>query len=377
MRLSCLQEHLRRGLASVGRAAAHKSTLPILSHVLLASDAGQLKLAATNLEIGMLTWIGANISAEGAITVPARLLSDMVAGLPNDLIDLALDGTSQTLHLRCGDVTVAIKGIEAEEFPVIPTIASSSSILSLPAQALREVIEQVAYAAATDDSRPTLTGVAWRHAGQALTLTASDGFRMARRTLALPQPVATPIDVLVPARALAEVARSIGSSSGDIQVIVTPSGAQIVFRTEQTELVSRLIEGTYPDVQRIIPQTYRTRAVLDRLALSQAVKLAAYIAAAATNVVKVSIDAGSDLTAGRLTISATAAEVGENQTVREGMVSGESGQILLNAGYMVDVLDAISTPQLALELQHAQSPAIFKPVGAEDYVCAIMPMHAR
>jgi DNA polymerase III subunit beta len=377
MRLSCLQEHLRRGLASVSRAAATKSTLPVLSHILLASDAGHLKLAATNLEIGMLTWIGANITAEGGVAAPARLLNDIVAGLPNDVIDLALDSASQTLRLRCGDVTAAIKCIEAEEFPTIPTIATGAPTVALPAQALREVIEQVAFAAATDDTRPILTGVACRFGGQAITLTASDGFRLARRVLPLPSPVAAAIDVLVPARALAEVARSIGDSSGDTQIIITPSGGQIVFRTEQTELVSRLIDGTYPDVQRVIPQTYRTRAVMDRLQLAQAVKLAAYIAAAATNTVKVSIDAGSDQAPGRLTISATAAEVGENQTVREGMVSGEGGQILLNARYVADVLGAINTPQLALELQHAQSPAIFRPVGVEEYVCAIMPMQVR
>jgi DNA polymerase-3 subunit beta len=377
MRLSCLQEHLRRGLAGVSRAAAAKSTLPVLSHVLLASDAGQLKLAATNLEIGMLTWIGANITAEGAVAAPARLLNDIVGGLPDDLIDLTLDRASQTLRLHCGDVTAAIKCIEAEEFPTIPSLASSLPTVSLPAQALREAIEQVAFAAATDDTRPILTGVACRLAGQAITLTASDGFRLARRVLPLPSPVAVPVDVLVPARGLAEVARSIGDSSSDTQIVVTPSGGQIVFRTKQTELVSRLIDGTYPDVQRVIPQTYRTRAIMDRLQLAQAVKLAAYIAAAATNTIKVRIDAGGDQAPQRLTISATAAEVGENQIVCEGLVSGEDAQILLNARYVADVLGAINTPQLALELQRAQSPAIFRPVGVQEYVCAIMPMQVR
>jgi DNA polymerase III subunit beta len=378
MRLSCLQENLRRGLATVGRAAAHKSTLPVLSHVLLASDAGRLKLAATNLDIGILTWIGAKIAAEGAVTVPARLLTDVVAGLPNAVIDLALNDASQTLHLHCGDFKVAIKGIEADEFPTIPPMPLNATTITLPAPALREVIEQVTFAAATDDTRPALTGVAFHLNGQIATLTASDGFRLAQRTLALPQPVASPIDMLIPARALAEVARSIDDSPGDIQIVVTSSGGQIVFRTEQTEVVSRLIAGKYPDVQRIIPRSYQTRAVLDRLQLAQAIKLAAHFASAATNVVKLNIEAGNDQTSGRLTISATAAEVGENQTVREGAVSGESGQILLNVGYVADVLHAISTPQLALELQHAQSPAVFKPVGAADnYVCVIMPMHAR
>ncbi len=377
MRLSCLQENLRRGLANASRAVAHKSTLPILSHLLLASDAGRLKLAATNLEMGILTWVGANVVAEGAIAVPARLLNDVVAGLPNDIIDLALDSASQTLHLRCGDFAVAIKGMEADEFPVIPTVSAGESSAILPARCLREVIEQVVFAAATDDTRPLLTGVAFHLMGCEATLTASDGFRLARRTLPLPQPVATPIDVLVPARALAEVARTVGDSDGDVQIVVTASGGQIVFRAEQAELVSRLIAGQYPDIQRIIPRSYRTRAVLDRLQLTQAIKLAACFASAATNVVKVHIDAGSDQAPGRLTISATAGEIGENHTVREGIISGEGGQILLNVGYVADALHAITTSHLALELQNAQSPAVFKPVGADEYVCVIMPMHVR
>jgi DNA polymerase-3 subunit beta len=377
MRLSCLQENLRRGLASVGRAAARKSTLPVLSHVLLASDAGRLKLAATNLEIGILTWIGAKVAAEGAITVPARLLNDVVTSLPNDIIDLSLDSAGQTLQLRCGDFAVAIKGIEADEFPIIPTISAGESSVTLPARSLREVIEQVVFAAATDDTRPLLTGVAFQFDAHEATLIASDGFRLARRSLPLPQPVATPIDVLVPARALAEVARNIGDSTGEVRIVVTASGGQIVFRAEQTEVVSRLIAGQYPNVERIIPHSYRTRAVLDRLQLTQAIKLASYFASAATNVVKVHIDAESEQTPGRLTISAAAAEVGANQTVREGIVSGEGGQILLNVGYIADVLHAITTSHLALELQNAQSPAVFKPIGADDYVCVIMPMHVR
>jgi DNA polymerase-3 subunit beta len=348
-----------------------------LSHILVATDAGRLKLAATNLDMGILTWVGARVVAEGAITVPARLLNDVIAGLPNDIIDLSLDSASQTLHLRCGDFAVAIKGIEADEFPVIPTVSAGEPSVNLPAGSWREVIEQVVFAAATDDTRPLLTGVAFHLGACEATLTASDGFRLARRTLPLPQPVATPMDVLIPARALAEVARNIGDSTGQVQIAVATSGAQIAFRAEQTEVVSRLIAGQYPDVQQIIPGSYRTRAVLDRHQLTQAIRLAAYFAPAATDVVKVQIDAGSDQAPGRLTISATAAEIGENHTVREGIISGEGGQILLNVGYVADVLHAITTSHLALELQNAQSPAVFKPVGADDYVCVIMPMHMR
>jgi len=377
MQLSCLQENLRRGLASVGRAVATKSTLPILSHVLLATDAGRLKVAATNLELGMTTWIGAKITVEGAITVPARLLIDIVTSLPNQVIDLSLDYPSQTLHLHCADSTVALKGIEAEEFPTLPTIPHDATTAILPAKLLREVIEQVAFAAATDDTRPVLSGIALRMSGQRASLIASDGFRLAQRMLSLPQSITPPIDVIIPARALIELARNIGESTADVHVTITPTGGQITFQSNELELVSRLIEGKYPDVQRIIPQQFQTRAILDRQQIAQAMKLASYIATAATNVVTLRLEPGNDHETGKLTISASAAEVGENHTVREGMISGQAGQILLNVGYVVDALQAITTPQLALELQTVQSPAVFKPVGASDYVCVIMPMHLR
>jgi DNA polymerase-3 subunit beta len=377
MQLSCLQENLRRGLASVGRCVANKTTLPVLSHVLLATDAGRLKLAATNLEIGMTTWIGAKVMTDGAITVPARLLIDVVNNLPNQVIDLSLDHPSQTLHLHCADSVIALRGIEANEFPTIPTAPHDATTAVVPAKLLREVIDQVVFAAATDDTRPILTGVALQIAGERVSVIASDGFRLAQRVLFLPHSMTSPIDVIIPARAMIELARNISESTADVHLSITPTGGQITFQTDDLELVSRLIEGKYPDVQRIIPQQFQTRAVLDRHHVAQAIKLASYIATAATNVVKLHLEPGNEYAAGKLTITATAAEVGENQTVREGMIAGEGGQILLNVGYIVDALQAIPTPQLALELQTVQSPAVFKPVGMSDYVCVIMPMHLR
>ncbi|HRC77549.1 MAG TPA: DNA polymerase III subunit beta, partial [Kouleothrix sp.] len=169
MKLSCLQENLKRGLAIVGHAVAGKSTLPVLSNILLASDDGRLKLAATNLEIGITCWIGAKIEDEGAVTVPAKLLSDVVSGLPNDKISLVLDQRTQTVGLKCARYEASIKGIEADEFPVIPTISDAEPTASFPPALLREAIDQVAFAAASDDTRPVLAGVLMRLRGKAAT----------------------------------------------------------------------------------------------------------------------------------------------------------------------------------------------------------------
>jgi DNA polymerase-3 subunit beta len=377
MKLSCLQENLKRGLAIVSHAVAGKSTLPVLSNILLATDDGRLKLAATNLELGITCWIGAKIDEEGAVTIPAKLLSDVVGGLPNDKITLELDSRTQTVNLTCARFEASIKGIEADEFPVIPTIADREPTASFPPDLLRETIEQVAFAAATDDTRPVLAGVLMRLKSKAATFAAADGFRLALRTIELPEPIAEPQEVIVPARALTELARIIGDVEGNVEVTVTPSGGQILFHTESTDLVSRLIEGRYPDIERIIPSTFATRTVIETQDLAKAVRLASYFATASSNIVRLTIESGGDLGPGKLTISANAAEVGDNKGVLDGMVHGEGGQIALNVKFLGEALNAIKTPQIALETQTPQNPGVFKPVGADGYIHIVMPMTVR
>ncbi|HEX5691950.1 MAG TPA: DNA polymerase III subunit beta, partial [Roseiflexaceae bacterium] len=218
MKLSCLQENLKRGLAIASHAVAGKSTLPVLSNVLLATDEGRLKIASTNLEIGLTCWIGAKIEEEGAVTVPAKLLADVVGGLPNDKISLELDARTQTLNLKCARFEANIKGIEADEFPVIPTIADREPTVAFPPELLRETADQVAFAAATDDTRPVLAGVLMRLKGTTATFAAADGFRLAVRTVELPEPVREPLEVIVPARALLELSRIIGDVEGHVEM---------------------------------------------------------------------------------------------------------------------------------------------------------------
>jgi DNA polymerase-3 subunit beta len=377
MKLSCLQENLKRGLAIASHAVAGKSTLPVLSNVLLATDEGRLKIASTNLEIGLTCWIGSKIDEEGAVTVPAKLLSDVVGGLPNDKISLELDARTQTLNLKCARFEANIKGIEADEFPVIPTIADREPTVAFPPDLLRETVDQVAFAAATDDTRPVLAGVLMRLKGTTATFAAADGFRLAVRTVELPEPVREPLEVIVPARALLELSRIIGDVEGSVEVTVTPSGGQILFHTESMDLVSRLIDGKFPDFERIIPSQSATRTVLDTQELSKAVKLASYFANASANIVKLTMESGGELSPGKLTISSNAAEVGNNQGALDGMIHGEGGQLALNVKFLAEAIGAIKTPQIALETQTPQSPGVFKPVGADGYIHVVMPMTVR
>jgi DNA polymerase-3 subunit beta len=377
MKLTVLQENLKRGLATVSHAVAGKSTLPVLSNVLLATDGGRLKLAATNLEVGITHWIGAQVIDEGAITVPAKLLADVVGGLPNDKVTLTLDARTQTMKVECGRFVSNIKGIEADEFPTIPSISDREPTVTIPPDLMREAIDQVAFAAATDDSRPVLAGVLLRLRDQRAILAAADGFRLATRTIQLSEPLAQPAEFIVPARALIELGRIMGETSGMLSITVTPGASQALFHTENTELVSRLIDGKFPDFERIIPQQYATRTILDTSELAKAVKLSSYFASASQNVVKLVLEAGEEIGPGKLVISANAAEVGDNTGEIDAMISGDNGQIALNVKYLADALSAIKTAQVALETQSSQSPGVFKPVGQDGYVHIIMPMSIR
>lgn len=381
MIISCLQENLKRGLSTVSHAVAGKSTLPVLGNVLLATDGGRLKLAATDLEIGITCWISAQVQEEGAITIPARLLSDVVGGLPNDRVTLTLDARTQSVKIECGRFVSNIKGIDAEEFPPIPTVDGQEPTIVLPSDVLRQSIEQVAFAAASDESRPVLTGVLIRLHDDHAIFAAADGFRLAKKNVALPEGAIrghTDVqELIVPARALSELARIVGDVEGNIAINATPGGTQVLFHTESLDLVSRLIDGKFPDFERIIPPEYSTRTVLETQDLVKAVKLASFFASSSQNIVKCTLEPGGDLGPGKLVISANAAEVGDNRGELDGIVNGEGGQIAMNVKYLGEALGAIKTAQVALETQTQQSPGVLKPVGDDTYIQIIMPMTLR
>lgn len=374
MNVSFLQENAKKALAIVGHAVAGKSTLPVLQNAYLEAKDGKLMLAATNLEIGIRCWIGAKVEEAGATTIPFKLLNDVIGGLPNDKVTLDLDARTETTNLTCARVKANLKGIEADEFPVIPTV-EDGDIVSFNAAELAAAIQQVAFAAATDDTRPVLTGVLFRIGVGKLTMVAADGFRLAVKTLQ----TATEIkqDVLIPARALMELARILATVEGDVSMCVTPNQGQVLFRAENVELVSRLIEGKFPDFERIIPPQYTTRTVFDTKELAQAVKLASYFANASANIVKFDFAPTEELEPGKVTISANAAEVGDNTTTLDAMIGGNAGQIALNVKFLAEAINAMKVPQIALETQTSQSPGVFKPVGDDSYISILMPMTVK
>lgn len=377
MQVSCLQENLAKGLSIVGRAVASRSTLPVLSNVLLATDNGQLKLAATNLEIGINCWVGAKVAQEGAITVPARLLSDFINSLPPERIDLKLDESTQTLNLRCARFESNIKGIDAQEFPIVPTAASGGdAVIRLEPSSLRAMIDQVVFAAATDESRPILTGVLVQFNDDNLTMAAADGFRLSVKATTLKQNFGDVMEVIIPARALMELGRITGDQEQPVEVIITPARKQILFHLQDVDLVSQLIEGKFPDYNQIIPKGYATRSVMDTNSFLKAVRVSHLFARDSANIVKLEITpTGDELMNGRITLVATSAELGDNVADVDASIEGNPMEIAFNAKYLIDVLSIIDSPQVALETSAASSPGVLRPIGDDKFTHVIMPMH--
>jgi DNA polymerase III subunit beta len=373
MKVSCLQENLSKGLSLVSRAVAARSTLPVLGNILLATDNGRLRLSATNLELGITCWVGAKIEEDGSVTVPAKTFVDLVNTLPQDKVELDLNVRTQTLNLVCGRTQAHLKGIDAQEFPLIPC-ADLDNSLELNVEDFREMINQVAFAAATDEARPILTGVLAKIDGGSLKLEAADGFRLAVRTASLSSPAETPVTAVIPARALAELARVI-TADEPVYMSLPPGRGQVIFHHGSAELVSQLIEGNFPDLTAVIPKNYTTRTVLPTEEFRKACRTSDIFAREAAHTARLKIKPGSELEPGHVSISATSAETGDNVAEIDASVDGVPIEIAFNVKYLVDVLNVITTPNVALETSTATSPGIIRPVGRDDYLYVAMPMH--
>jgi len=390
MRVSCLQENLAKGLAIVGRAVATRSTLPVLSNILLSTDGPRLKLSATNLEVGINCWIGAKVEQEGATTVPARLLADFVNSLPPERIDLNLITRTQTLNLKCGRYEANIKGIDAQEFPLI-LIPEEDSRLTIKPDVLRQMIDQVAFAAATDESRPVLTGVLADVSEGKLTLAAADGYRLSVRSADLEEAegdtmasgkadssgpaLDRAISVIIPARALQELRRIAAEQDQPIEVLVASNRNQVFFHMRDVDLVSQLVEGSFPDYRQIIPTSHTTRTVVNTDDFLKAVRMAFIFARDAANIVRLQIIPGADGGTGRLVVTASSAEYGDNVSELDATVEGAPIEIAFNARYLIDALGAVDTSDVALETRDPSSPGVIRPVNGGAFVHVIMPMY--
>lgn len=375
MKVSCLQENLQRALGRVSRAVATRTTLPVLSNIWMGTEDGRLKVAATNMEIAVTTWIDASIEEEGVITVDARLLSEFVNTLPSGQVDLELDPNRLSLTVRAGRDKAAINGIDAQDFPVITTAKDGDFTVSIDAQALRERISLVEFAAATDDSRPVLAGVLTRFDGDTTLLASADGFRMAVAEGMSGTQVDERIDLIVPARSYRELARLVGDFDEQVTLSVTANRSQIIARFEDTEWVSQLIDGTFPDVKQIVPREFSTRVDVGRDTLLNAVRRASYFARENNDVIRLAIHAGDDdMSPGSVEVTANAAERGNSESFVDASISGGELQVAFNSRYLSDVLGVLKHGSVMLGLNGANQAGVVRPSGGESYSHVIMPM---
>ena len=375
MKVTVLQENLARGLGIVSKAVSPRSTLPVLANVLVATDEGRLRLSATNLEMGITCWLAARIDEEGSTTVPARTFVDLVGTLPGDQVLLKLDAQTQTLNVRSGTSTNDIKCIDAQEFPPLP-VPDFDGAVQINIGDFREMIHQVAFAASSDEARPVLMGVLVQVDKDKLTMAAADGFRLSVRKAVLSSPASAPVSAIVPAQALKELARVATDGDEPIYMVMPKGRGQVVFRVKDVEVVSQLIDGTFPDYQQIIPRSYKSRTLVSTSSLLKACKQAEIFAREGSNVARLNIKtAQGEMQPSEVEISATSEETGKNETIVEATVDGGGLLIAFNVKFLREALEVIRTPNVALETSAPNAPGVVKPVGDEQFLHVIMPMH--
>lgn len=386
MKVNINQGVLSKGLSIVGRAVASRPTLPVLSHVLLRAN-GSLLLAGTDLETMITCRLAGRVDADGSITIPARLLTDLVNSLPPEQVDLALNEAQ--LHVACARNEADINGIPADEFPLLPE-DKAIRLAELQPYVWADALGQVVFAAASDESRPVLTAVCFVFDGDTLTLVAADGFRLSVRKVKVEDKRWQPAKVLVPARALQELVRLLRDEGEPVTIstLGTDDVRQILFHlpgggTSEGEisdihLYSQVVAGNYVNYAQIIPnpETRKTRTFVSRSALIATCKAAQIFARAEADLLYLAV---SD---GQLKVSASSSEMGDYENVLDVQVEGEPITIAFSVRFLLEALSAMRTETVALDTYNAARPGVLREVGGgneinDNFLHVIMPMHVR
>lgn len=373
MKLTVSQSQLAHGLGIVTRAVSPRSTLPVLGNILIATDDGRLRLSATNLEMGITCWIGAQIEEEGSTTVPARILTDLVSTLPGEHVSLSLNTRTQTLNVHCGTSNFDIKGIDAEEFPPMPEVDLSAGV-ELNVSDFKEMIQQVSFAASDDEARPVLQGVLMEIDENKITLAATDGFRISVRSAEISNPVPNPVKVIIPARSLSELARIAVDGKEAITMVVPPDRGQAIFHLKDAELVTQLIEGNFPDFRAIMPRSFKTRTVISTAEFLKACRQAEIIAREGNYVIRLNMQP-QEGGPGSVEFSTQSEEMGSGEVVVDANIEGPGLLIAFNVRFLADVLEVVGAPNTILETNANNTPGMISPVGDDAFKHVIMPMH--
>lgn len=369
MRFDCLQESLSKALLIVSRFVPPRPQLPVLANVLISAKKGELLFGATNLESGISFQMGAKIDEEGEITLPAKTLTELVGSFPAGRIEFLQEENS--LKISCQKNQATLTGISAAEFPPLPKVGKDGVLKFLSSEIIGPV-SQTAFCSATDESRPVLGAVKILEKGGFLSFVATDGYRLSLKTTKIKAPKNMTKGILLPARILTEAARILAESERkEVGLEISSQNNQAVFILSEAEIFCRLIEGQYPDFEKIIPQNFTTRAVFQKEELLSAVKTTAIFAREAANIVKFKVQ-GS-----RFEVSANAPQVGENTTEIEAKIEGEGGQIAFNCRFLLDFLNTTSAPELVFEMTTSTAPGVFGISGDDSLLHLIMPVRVQ
>lgn len=389
MRVTVNQENLAKALGIVSRAVSSRTTLPVLGNILLSAAGDELKLSATNRQISITCWIGAKVNHEGAVTIPARLLSEFVNSLPPERIDMDLAVRTMTLRLACAGFTANMKGIDAFEFPLVPTVPTGDDIVPPPSitlapTELRSMVDRVTFAASADENRPTLTGVEVAMRSDKITMAATDGFRLAVCAV----PFSNLLDDgtrIIPATSLNEASRIAADATEvvmhlpDANTIFTYVGDSSVKGSWlRAELVSELVDGKYPDYSRTVPDegNATTKIVVKPDELKKAVRVASLFARDNANIVRLKIRGRTDSAPARVSVSATSAELGDNVSDIWAEVEGDDTEIAFNSKYIQDLLEHGGfVDYLSLCLTEPTRPGLWHGGKPDEYKVITMPMH--
>jgi DNA polymerase III subunit beta len=361
MKLQVTQENLNRALGAVARVANSRGTLPILANVLIKTSNNRLSISATNLDIAITNYIGAKVSQEGSITVPARLMQDFVNSLPDGVIELDLQETK--LHVTTDQYKSVVNGIIADDFPAMPAITDGKS-WSIKGDIFKKSLQQVVFAASSDETRPVLTGVLLQTIDGKLYMAATDSYRLAEKSLGANK---QEINLLIPASAMQDLLRVVGDT--DEEVKISHNDQQAMFKIGDIELVTRLVDGKYPDYRKLIPASFKTQATLKKADLVNVTKVSSLFARESAGSVTIELDKAAK----QLSIRSVASQLGENTATAEAKVTGD-GSITLNSRYLLDALGVISGDEVVFGFNGKLEPTLLSSPADLDYRHIIMPL---
>ena len=369
---TCLKENLKENLDNALRIVKYNSTLPILNNILITTDKGRLRISSTDLEIGFSSWISSKIEKEGSITVPAQLLSQFVNNLPNKQI--TLEEKDLKLYLNCDNIKASINGLSADDFPIIPKL-NSSSVLNINSKILKAVLLSVINSSALSDSRPEISGIHIKIEPDQIKFVATDSFRLAHKTLFLSEEMKKKVkinvsklqNIILPLRTANEIIRILGDKDSNVEITIDQN--QIKFEFDDIYLVSRLVEGSYPDYEAIIPKSFETKCYISKNDLEEVVKLAGCFSSRLNDII---LKTNSEKS--YLEVFSNHTEFGNHEARINSEVKGKDVSVVFNWRYILDGLKNLNEDDIIFEFNGDQKPAMIKPVKETDFFYVLMPI---